>query len=39
MAGKELKIKVLYWNLWFHEEPLTSMEHIQSLKWKGSLDY
>lgn len=40
-----LKIKVIYWNLWFHGEPLTRIEpldwtkrFIHSQK-KGSLDY
>ncbi len=28
-------IKVLYWHIWFHEEPLTSMEPFHSTK--GSL--
>ncbi len=34
-----LKIKVLYWHLWFHEEPLTSLESFLqtkcSLSWKN----
>jgi len=27
-----LKIKVVYWHLWFHEEPLTLMESFHSTK-------
>ncbi len=27
-----LKIKILYWHLWFHEEPLTSMESFHCTK-------